>query len=72
MGIDTALEQRIFNLTERQRIADVHHHRQADDLGRTVEIAEGILQPPKLWILTSRLKTGCSDNAPVSWLRSRS
>jgi hypothetical protein len=31
--IDTALKQQVLNLTERQRVADVHHHRQADDLG---------------------------------------
>jgi len=31
--IDATLEQKTFDLTERQRIADVHHHNQADDLG---------------------------------------
>jgi len=39
---DTAFEQKIFDLTERQRITDVHHHSQADDLGQTVEISERI------------------------------
>jgi hypothetical protein len=40
--IDAAFDQKVFNLTERQGIADVHHHRETDDLGRTVEISEGI------------------------------
>jgi hypothetical protein len=31
--IDPALEQQIFDLPQGQRIADVHHHREADDLG---------------------------------------
>jgi len=31
--IDPALEQQIFYLPQRQRIADVHHDREADDLG---------------------------------------
>jgi hypothetical protein len=30
----------------RQRITNVHHHRQADYLGRAVEIAEWISHPP--------------------------
>ncbi len=31
--IDAALEQEILYLPERQWIADVHHHREADHLG---------------------------------------
>jgi hypothetical protein len=31
--IDPALEQQIFDLPQRQGIADIHHHREADDLG---------------------------------------
>ena len=31
--IDAALEQEVFDLAQRKRIANVHHHRQADDLG---------------------------------------
>ena len=30
---DAAFEQKIPDLTERKRIPDVHHHREADDLG---------------------------------------
>jgi len=46
--VNAALKQQILDLPQRQRIADVHHHRQADDLGRTIEISEGILHPPRL------------------------
>ena len=31
--VDAALEQQILDLPQRQRIADVHHHREADYLG---------------------------------------
>jgi hypothetical protein len=39
--IDSALEQETFDLPQRERIADVEHHRDADHLGRAVEAAEG-------------------------------
>jgi len=54
--IDAALEQKIFDLTERQRIANVHHHSQADDVGRTVEISKQILHPTKLRTTASNLQ----------------
>ena len=54
--IDDRFEQKIFDLTERQRIADVHHHSQADDLGRTVEISERSSQLTKLRTTTSNLQ----------------
>ena len=40
--IDAALEQDVLDLAQRQWVPDVHHHRETDDLGRTVEIAEVI------------------------------
>jgi len=46
--IDATFEWKIFALMERQQIADVHHHSQADDLGRTVEISERISHPTEL------------------------
>ena len=61
--IDPAFEQQIFNLPQRERIADVHHHREADHLGRAVEAAEGIAHRRRLWIAPSRLKPICFDNA---------
>ena len=44
--IDPAVEQQVLDLAQRQRIPNIHHHRQANDLGRAVEITEGILHPP--------------------------
>ena len=61
--IDATLEQQIFDLPERQRIADVHHHSEADHLGRTVEVAEGIAHRQRLRITPHRLKLICSDKA---------
>ena len=40
-----------------------HHHREPDDLGRTVEITEGILHRCKLRNSPARLKRICSDKA---------
>ena len=48
--VDTALAWQIFDLSQRQRVADIHHHREADDLGRTVEVAERISHLAKLWM----------------------
>ena len=49
-NVDTSLEQQIFDLSQRQRVADIHHHHEADDLGRAVEIAERISHLAKLWV----------------------
>jgi hypothetical protein len=54
--VDVALEQQIFDLPQRQRIADVHHHREADYFGRAVETAEGIFHRTSLRIAAARLK----------------
>ena len=54
--VDTALEQQILDLSQRQGVADIHHHREADDLGRTVEVAEGISHLEKLWTPHLRIK----------------
>ncbi len=63
--IDATFEKKIFDLPQRQRIPDVHQHRQANYLGRTVEIAEGILHRCKLRNSPARLKPICSDTARV-------
>ena len=34
--VDAALKKNIFDLPQRQRIANLHHDRESDDLGRTV------------------------------------
>jgi hypothetical protein len=62
-NVDAALEQQILDLAERQWLAHIHHHRQANDLGRRVEIAERIFHPPKLRGGPDSLKLFCSDNA---------
>jgi hypothetical protein len=61
--IDTALEQDVLDLAQRQRISNIHHHRQADDLGRTVEITEGISHPTTLRVGLPGINPVCSDKA---------
>ena len=69
--VDTALEQQILDLSQRQWVADIHHHREADDFGRTVEVAEGISHLAKLWMPHLRINPFLSDNAvhSPSWRR---
>jgi hypothetical protein len=38
--VDTALEQQVLDITQRQRESDVRHHHKADHLGRKIEAAE--------------------------------
>ena len=61
--VDSPFEQKIFDLSKRQGVADIQHHRAADYLRRIVEITEGILHRRRLRNLTSRLKPIYSDNA---------
>ncbi len=63
--IDAPLEQDIFYLTKRQRIADIHHNHEADYLGRSIEITEGISHPTTLRKALSALKQFCSDKAQL-------
>ena len=60
---DATFEQNVFNLAQRKRIADVQHHRKANDLGRTVEITAGISHRLRLRNSPSPLKLIYSDNA---------
>jgi hypothetical protein len=64
--IDAALEKKIFDLPQRERITDVHHHCEANYLGRTVEITEGVLHCWKLGNLARRLKSIYSDTAKAA------
>src|SRR5665811_1408211 len=59
---DAPLEQNILDLSQRQRIADVHHHREADHFRRAVETTEGIAHRRRLRNLARRLKPIYSDN----------
>jgi hypothetical protein len=39
--LDAALMQQVLDVPQREREPDVHHDRQADDLGRRLEVLEG-------------------------------
>ena len=64
--IDTALEQQVLDLAQRQRVPDIHNLREANDFGRTIEIAEGVFQPLRLKNGFVCLKPFCSDIASIS------
>ena len=40
--VDAAFVEQIFDIPERKRKADVHHHRKADDLGRSFDVPKGL------------------------------
>ena len=61
--INATLEQQIFDLPQRERITNVHHHREADDLRLTVKITEATSHCRRLRNVTNRLKRIYSDNA---------
>ncbi len=61
--IDATLKQQILDLSQRNRIPDVHHYREANYLRRTVEITEGILHRCKLRNAAPWLKSIWSDTA---------
>lgn len=39
--LDTPLVEKVLDVAERERVADVHHHRQADDLWARLDVAKG-------------------------------
>ena len=39
--VDAALMQQVLDVPKRQRVTDVQHNRQADDLGARFEVQEG-------------------------------
>ena len=41
--VDTTLVEEIFYIAQRKRKSDIHHHGEADNLRRRLEIAEGIM-----------------------------
>jgi hypothetical protein len=61
--LDPALVQQVFDIPQRQGEPDVHHHRQADDLGRRLELAKrvGSAHPETLRSAGSNLKRVSSD-----------
>ncbi len=42
-NIDTALMEQIFDITKRKWKPDIHHHGEADNLGRRFKISERIM-----------------------------
>jgi hypothetical protein len=46
--VDPTLGQKILDVAQRQRVSDVHHHHQTDDLWRAVEISEPVAHVLKL------------------------
>jgi hypothetical protein len=46
--VDPTLGQKILDVAQRQRVSDVHHHDQTDDLWRAVEISERVAHVLKL------------------------
>ena len=65
--VDAALKQEIFDLSQRQGVADIQYHRAADYLRRTVEITKGIVHRRKLRDLTFQLKPIYSDIVPLRY-----
>ena len=60
--IDAALVEQVLHIAQRQREADVHHHRKTDDLRRSLEVAEWIAHPATLRSRAGRLKRLSSDS----------
>src|ERR1700722_7343314 len=44
--VDPSLGQQILDVAKRQRVPHVHHHNQADDFRRAVEISERVGRAP--------------------------
>ena len=59
--VDATLGQQVFDLSQRQRVADIQHHRAVDSLRRTVEITKRIVHRRRLRDLTFQLKHIYSD-----------
>ena len=63
--VNAAFMQQIIHIPERQRKPDVHHHRQADDLGARLEVTKGetFCHRERLGDRPARLNRFCSDSA---------
>jgi len=71
---DAALVQPVFHISEREREPDVHHYRQADNLGAAMKVLERITfrHPGTLQSRPARLKQNPSDTARGIGLKIRS
>ncbi len=54
--VDAPFVEQVFDLSQGQWKSNTQHHREADYLGRAVEITEGVLHHLKLGDLTSCFK----------------
>ena len=63
--VDPALMQKIFHITQRKRISNVQHYRQANDLWRRFKIAKwtAFCHPEKLGEPPAHFNQVLSDNA---------
>jgi len=61
--IDSALMKQVFDISQRERKADIHHHRKANNFGRCLEMSEGIRHPKRLPARIPVLKALSSDSA---------
>jgi hypothetical protein len=64
--VDATFGQQVLDLPQRKRKPDIHHHREPNYLGRTVEISEGVFHPLRLGNSPYWLKPIYSDNAPAA------
>ena len=64
-NIDAPFMKKVFDIAKRKGKSNIHHHRQADDLGAGLEIAKrrSFGHGRKLRNRPARLKQICSDNA---------
>ena len=63
--IDAALVEKVLNISKRKWIPNIHHYRQADDLGARFEIAKWrvFCHPVRLRDRAAHLNLICSDSA---------
>jgi hypothetical protein len=47
-NINATLKQQTFDLPQRERVTDVHHHRETDNFGRAIKETEGVLHLSRL------------------------
>ena len=59
-NIYASFVEQVLYITKRKRKPDIHHHSETDNLGRCLEIAEGIvvLHPQRLWESSDSVKLG--------------
>ena len=61
--INAALVEKVFDIAQRQRESDIHHHAKLDDLRRGFKVAKRVLAHlPKLNARYAHLKSGSFDN----------